>query len=647
MASRDAESRIPLLNAEAPLREDVQIGLKTRGAVLLGVAGVAALAMAGMSNAGTTTMTTALGLPGDDGSGRPTLYAMLDNSSLSDQLKHLQCYRKMANDAGMQLAVGEYTSEAFEDTIHLDDVVDKQTHGWRTMTKGDWQRIEEAGGPDLCITARDKTDSKHDNAKYSYPGGTIESIPNDVITEYDDVINELKTREWWTCLGSQAFDVCQEQDAQLDFKPSPHITEVMKIARKSLFGKAESFKAIHLDDSKKNKDKKIEAFHDVCKEAKAGMGPPVYVATESTEPKTHRKLHKMGCITYQNITGYDMLQDWELRALDQFLMADAEEHITTQCTAMDSIAAASRKASDKEQTRVYVATADAYLDFPNENGEQSCQKAKRAMEAGADTHKESEKAFTDKVNDAAALVEEAMKKEEEASRAAGGGDVDDDETSEASEETSEEGDVAQFMEGEQPSGVEGEAQPALSEGEQPAGVDGEQPVQQSGAPVAPLPAGAEDRVSAIESDVHDLKDGMEKMMSTLFNIQQSVSGGAGASSAADAAKEAAKASESTEDSVARIVAEAKAARAAVDAAKITSSDAKKTAEGSKTPSATASKSATAKSAKTSPGSDDKVDMKKLDKKVAAAAAKTSAVDINAPVEKEDLESYEAQMMEGH
>ena len=40
-------------------------------------------------------------------------------------------------------------------------------------------------------------------------------------------------------------------------------------------------------------------------------------------------------------------------------------------------------------------------------------------------------------------------------------------------------------------------------------------------------------------------------------------------------------------------------------------------------------------------------MKKLDKKVAAAAAKTSAVDINAPVEKEDLESYEAQMMEGH
>ena len=97
-----------------------------------------------------------------------------------------------------------------------------------------WQRIEDAGGPDLCITARDKHGK--DGASYAYPGGTIVSTEDSVSTSYEAVMSELKTREWWTCLGSQAFDACTAKDAQLDFRPSPHVTEVMKIAQKSMFG---------------------------------------------------------------------------------------------------------------------------------------------------------------------------------------------------------------------------------------------------------------------------------------------------------------------------------------------------------------------------------------------------------------------------
>ena len=72
-------------------------------ALLAGVGAVAGLALVGKVR-GAPSVMSSLGF--DDGSGRPTLYAMLDQAPLADQLKHLQCYRKMAEDAGMQLAVG-------------------------------------------------------------------------------------------------------------------------------------------------------------------------------------------------------------------------------------------------------------------------------------------------------------------------------------------------------------------------------------------------------------------------------------------------------------------------------------------------------------------------------------------------------------
>ena len=405
MASRDAEARTPLLHGEG--RDDARssrAAQKSRVALLAGVGAVAGLALVGHVRA--PFALSSLGI--DDGSGRPTLYAMLDQAPLADQLKHLQCYRKMAEDAGMQLAVGEYTSDHFEETVRLDDLVANEGQGWRSMTKGDWQRIEDAGGPDLCITARDE--HGEDGAAYAYPGGTIVSAKDSVITSYEDVIHELKTREWWTCLGSQTFDVCTAKDAQVDFRPSPHVTEVIKIAQKSLFGKDndKGFRAAHMSREHKNSKEKnagdaYKAFRDACKEAKAGMGPPVYVATGpmSKASKTHAKLHEMGCVTYQNITGYDMLQDWELAAMDQFMLAEAETHVTTACSAADSIAAQSRRMRAAAKSEVYVAESDAFLDVPEDGDERACAKAVDAMARSADATKSADEAFEDKVQDAA------------------------------------------------------------------------------------------------------------------------------------------------------------------------------------------------------------------------------------------------------
>ena len=421
MASRDAEARIPLLHGEG--RDDARparAAQKSRVAFLAGVGAVAGLALVGKVR-GAPSVMSSLGF--DDGSGRPTLYAMLDQAPLADQLKHLQCYRKMAEDADMQLAVGEYTSDHFEETVRLDDLVANEEQGWRSMTKGDWQRIEDAGGPDLCITARDKHGK--DGASYAYPGGTIVSTEDSVITSYEAVISELKTREWWTCLGSQAFDACTAKDAQLDFRPSPHVTEVMKIAQKSMFGKDndEGFKAARLDSSAKQKRRNegagdaYKAFRDACKEAKAGMGPPVYVATGPVSKKdgaTHAKLHEMGCVTYRNITGYDMLQDWELAAMDQFLLAEAETHVTTACSAADSIAAASRRMRAAAASEVYIATSDAFLDVLNDADERACAKAVDAMARTTDATKSADEAFDDKVHDAAKAVAARIAAEEAA-----------------------------------------------------------------------------------------------------------------------------------------------------------------------------------------------------------------------------------------
>ena len=644
MASRDAEARIPLLHGEG--RDDARparAAQKGCVAFLAGVGAVAGLALVGKVR-GAPSVMSSLGF--DDGSGRPTLYAMLDQAPLADQLKHLQCYRKMAEDADMQLAVGEYTSDHFEETVRLDDLVANEEQGWRSMTKGDWQRIEDAGGPDLCITARDKHGK--DGASYAYPGGTIVSTEDSVITSYEAVISELKTREWWTCLGSQAFDACTAKDAQLDFRPSPHVTEVMKIAQKSMFGKDndEGFKAARLDSSAKQKRRNegagdaYKAFRDACKEAKAGMGPPVYVATGPVSKKdgaTHAKLHEMGCVTYRNITGYDMLQDWELAAMDQFLLAEAETHVTTACSAADSIAAASRRMRAAAASEVYIATSDAFLDVPNDADERACAKAVDAMARTTDATKSADEAFDDKVHDAAEAVAARIAAEE---AAAGGGEDDAvNADAEAKPVTKEDAET--------PTGAGGDADEAAATAtDAPAALaEGDAPASDAPAGDAePLPAGAEDRVSAVEQDVSGLKEGMKNIMSTLFNIQEQLKA-TGAGPAAGGAVAAAKTeAESTQDSVARIIADAKAARAAVDAAK-SSSDAKKKANAKANAKKTAKKPKRAASGDDAAGEDDAAseDAAKAPP-IETPEEKKADEALKAPVAEGDLESYEAQMM---
>ena len=424
------EARIPLLGGEGRDSTASRFGRLSgpvRFALIFGVAAFAGVVYGSLQIPGETTELVTQGLSGDDGSGRPTLYALLDHEGMSQQLKTLQCYKKMANEAGMQLAVGPLKSKHFATTVALDDLVANDEHAWRAMTKGDWQRVEDVGGPDLCITAKRK--GGRDHVRYSYPGGEVESDPDTVITSYKKVIKELKTREWWTCLGSLVFDECAEdEDAQIDFKPSGHVAEVMKIARKSLFmGKKknpeeEKFRVVRMKQGAKGRGA-TEPFLELCREAKSGMGMPVYVSTENDSDKLHRHLHEEGCMTVRNITGYDMLQDWEREAMDQFFLAEAEEHYAMSCSSSDAVATVSRKLRAKPNTKTYVTSAKDFLDIPEAVTEEGCKKATKLLDDEADAGHAVEDQFSDKVKDAAKAVAAQLEKEEQEAEAAAAGGV--------------------------------------------------------------------------------------------------------------------------------------------------------------------------------------------------------------------------------
>ena len=124
----------------------------------------------------------------------------------------------------------------------------------------------------------------------------------------------------------------------------------------------------------------VQPFRDMCQEAKAGMGLPVYVATGPVSKKdgaTHAKLHEMGCVTYRNITGYDMLQDWELAGMDQFLLAEAETHVSMRCSAADTVASDSLRMRAAAASEVFIATSDAFLDVPDDADERGRVRRRR------------------------------------------------------------------------------------------------------------------------------------------------------------------------------------------------------------------------------------------------------------------------------
>jgi hypothetical protein len=537
----DEDARIPLLHGEERDDQPWRATRRARFGLMVAVAAVAGVAYGGMTGSFRTALTST-GLSVDD---RPTLYALLDHEGFAMQLKNLQCYKKMAKDAGMQLAVGPFLSSHFDSEMHLEDLVDNSGLDWRSMTNSDWQRVIDAGGPDLCITAERK--GMRDGVKYATPGGgEIQSDPNTVITSYKKVIKELTTRPWWTCLGALVFEECAGVDSQIDFKPSAHITEVMRIARKALFDgdSDQPFRMVHMrrgdrclrekwKDERRCRDGEEQPFLDMCQEAKAGMGLPVYVATDDTTDELHDALHRNGCLTVRNITGFDMLQDWESAGMDQFLLSEAEEHFSMGCSTMDAVASASRRIRNKNPSKVFVKSAGAFLEIPEATTEVSCEAATKKMVRDADAGKAAEDQFTDRVTDAAAAVaaqieqEEKAKESKESQRPA-----DKDEPNAQSERrgSAEEASRSSGISPDASTSGGGEGIPrdaAKTGGGSPREPAQPQDLAQDLPSRGPAPVDPNDRVSVLESEVFGIKDGMRNMMATLFNIQQAVSGDGG------------------------------------------------------------------------------------------------------------------------
>ena len=518
----DEDARVPLLHGEERDDKPWRATSRARFGLMVAVAAVAGVAYGRMTSSFRTTLTST-GLPVDD---RPTLYALLDHEPFAMQLKNLQCYKKMAKDAGMQLAVGPFVSSHFDSEMRLEDLVDNSEQDWRSMTNSDWQRVIDAGGPGLCITAERK--GMRDGVKYAIPGGgEIQSDPNTVITSYKKVIKELTTRPWWTCLGTLVFEECAGLDSQIDFKPSAHITEVMGIARKALFDgdSDQPFRMVHLHrgdrclkekwkDEQRCQAGEEQPFLDMCQEAKAGMGLPVYVATDDTTDELHDALHRNGCLTVRNITGYDMLQDWEHAGMDQFLLSEAEEHFSMGCSTMDTVASASRHIRNKNPSKVFVKSAGAFLEIPEATTVVSCEAATKKMVQDADAGKAAEDQFTDRVKDAAAAVAAQIEQEEkvkESQRPV-------DEPNAHSERRGSDGEASRSSRAPDAStsggeGIPRDASPAR-------GGSTREPTRRS-------PADPNDRVSVLESEVFEIKGTMQNMMATLFNIQQAVSGDGG------------------------------------------------------------------------------------------------------------------------
>ena len=523
----DEDARIPLLHGEERDDKPWRATRRARFGLMVAVAAVAGVAYGGMTGSFRTALTSA-GLSVDD---RPTLYALLDHEGFAMQLKNLQCYKKMAKDAGMQLAVGPFLSSHFDSEMHLEDLVDNSGQDWRSMTNSDWQRVIDAGGPDLCITAERK--GMRAGVKYATPGGgEIQSDPNTVITSYKQVIKELTTRPWWTCLGTLVFEECASVDSQIDFKPSAHITEVMRIARKALFDgdSDQPFRMVHMrrgdrclrkkwKDEQRCQDGEEQPFLDMCQEAKAGMGLPVYVATDDTTDELHDALHRNGCLTVRNITGFDMLQDWESAGMDQFLLSEAEEHFSMGCSTMDAVASASRRIRNKNPSKVFVRSAGAFLEIPEATTEVSCEAATKKMVQDADAGKAAEDQFTDRVKDAAAAVAAQIEQEEKAKESQRPADK----PNSHSERRGSAGEASRSSEtpDASTSGGEGIPRDAAATG----GGSPREPAQpQDLAQPQRGPVDPNDRVSVLESEVFGIKDGMRNMMATLFNIQQAVSG---------------------------------------------------------------------------------------------------------------------------
>ena len=342
-----------------------------------------------------------------------TLYALFDTEGLAMSLKSLQCYVKMGEELGMEVAVGPYRSKHYEEGwIELDQMV-KPGSGWRRM-----RTTEKTNGEDWssrCFVGDARNPGLRAAAVYTFSlpnGGEIKNDDNDntVVTSYAEMIAKLRASGDGACVGSlvYTFAECTSVDAQMDFQPSDTVAALMRSSKEEMFGAPDApFAVVHFrrgdrcvngaayNDDLRCRDVKEQPFLELCRrgEKSRGMGDggegndamPVYVATDDFTPRTQRELQRAGCYTISSIPGSDRWKSWEGAAFDQFLMSDATEFFSMGCSTMDTVASASRRLRKAKVGKWYVKSAGGFVDIPPTKTMQNCFGAVEAAEAEAAT----------------------------------------------------------------------------------------------------------------------------------------------------------------------------------------------------------------------------------------------------------------------
>jgi hypothetical protein len=88
---------------------------------------------------------------------------------------------------------------------------------------------------------------------------------------------------------------------------------------------------------------------------------------------TQMKLQSVGCKTIHSILGSQKLEEWEMSALDQFMMADATEHYSMRCTTMDIIASSSRRIRQKMPSKWFLNNAQKFHEIADGTNMDQCE----------------------------------------------------------------------------------------------------------------------------------------------------------------------------------------------------------------------------------------------------------------------------------
>lgn len=197
---------------------------------------------------------------------------------------------------------------------------------------------------------------QRDGAAFNLPsGGVIKTNANTALYTFSDMVRN-KLREAATgacysrsrsgsgsgsaCAGTLVYKPeCTAVDAQLNFNPSDHVAALITSVRAALFGSPSApFHVVHLrrgdrcgafqwfGDDVRCGPVETQPFLPMCQDPSL---PPVYVATDDFSLRTHAVLRWHGCKTFnRDVPDLGDLQDWEVAAVDQFLMAEAAKHFT-------------------------------------------------------------------------------------------------------------------------------------------------------------------------------------------------------------------------------------------------------------------------------------------------------------------------------